>query len=89
MVKHRTIRSNKIEQLAKKTQKPNQIGIILGDDSAVPQIRLIISTKFLRVLKKWFSCWNYRSFISFIEISCCKWENILKKIIEIKIVNID
>ena len=44
--------TKQIEQLAKKGFKPSQIGVILRDNYAVPQSRLITGAKILRVLKK-------------------------------------
>ena len=44
--------TERIEQLAKKGYKPSQIGVILRDNYAVPQSRLITGAKILRVLKK-------------------------------------
>ncbi len=41
-----------IEALAKKGYKPSQIGVILRDNYAIPQSRLITGAKILRVLKK-------------------------------------
>jgi small subunit ribosomal protein S13e len=41
-----------IEALAKKGYKPSQIGVILRDNFAIPQSRLITGAKILRVLKK-------------------------------------
>ncbi len=41
-----------IENLAKKGYKPSQIGVILRDNYAIPQSRLITGAKILRVLKK-------------------------------------
>src|SRR3569833_2118694 len=41
-----------IEALAKKGYKPSQIGVILRDNYAIPQSRLITGGKILRVLKK-------------------------------------
>ena len=41
-----------MEQLAKKGYKPSQIGVILRDNYAVPQSRLITGAKILRLLKK-------------------------------------
>ena len=44
--------TERIEQLAKKGYKPSQIGVILRDNYAVPQSRLLTGAKILRVLKK-------------------------------------
>ena len=44
--------TKQIEQLAKKGFKPSQIGVILRDNYAVPQSRLITGAKILRVLEK-------------------------------------
>ena len=44
--------TNLIETLAKKGFKPSKIGIILRDNYAVPQSRLITGAKILRILKK-------------------------------------
>ena len=44
--------TNLIESLAKKGFKPSKIGIILRDNYAVPQSRLITGAKILRILKK-------------------------------------
>jgi small subunit ribosomal protein S13e len=41
-----------MEQLAKKGYKPSQIGVILRDNYAIPQSRLITGAKILRLLKK-------------------------------------
>ena len=41
-----------IEALAKKGYKPSQIGVILRDNYAIPQSRLITGAKILRLLKK-------------------------------------
>lgn len=41
-----------IEALAKKGYKPSQIGVILRDNYAIPQSRLITGGKILRILKK-------------------------------------
>ncbi len=41
-----------IEALAKKGYKPSQIGVILRDNYAIPQSRLITGAKILRILKK-------------------------------------
>ncbi len=41
-----------IEALAKKGYKPSQIGVILRDNFAIPQAKLITGAKILRVLKK-------------------------------------
>jgi small subunit ribosomal protein S13e len=41
-----------IEALAKKGYKPSQIGVILRDNFAIPQSRLLTGAKILRVLKK-------------------------------------
>lgn len=41
-----------IEALAKKGYKPSQIGVILRDNFAIPQSRLITGAKILRILKK-------------------------------------
>ena len=41
-----------IETLAKKGFKPSQIGVILRDNYAIPQSRLITGAKILRILKK-------------------------------------
>jgi small subunit ribosomal protein S13e len=41
-----------IETLAKKGYKPSQIGVILRDNFAIPQSRLITGAKILRILKK-------------------------------------
>ena len=41
-----------MEQLAKKGYKPSQIGVILRDNFAIPQSRLITGAKILRLLKK-------------------------------------
>ena len=41
-----------IEVLAKKGYKPCQIGVILRDNFAIPQSRLITGAKILRILKK-------------------------------------
>ena len=41
-----------IESLAKKGFKPSQIGVILRDNYAIPQSRLITGAKILRILKK-------------------------------------
>ncbi len=41
-----------IEALAKKGYKPSQIGVILRDNYAIPQSKLITGAKILRVLKK-------------------------------------
>jgi small subunit ribosomal protein S13e len=41
-----------IEVLAKKGYKPSQIGVILRDNFAIPQSRLITGAKILRILKK-------------------------------------
>ena len=41
-----------IENLAKKGFKPSQIGVILRDNYAIPQSRLITGAKILRILKK-------------------------------------
>ena len=40
------------EVLAKKGYKPSQIGVILRDNFAIPQSRLITGAKILRILKK-------------------------------------
>ena len=64
--------TKQIEQLAKKGFKPSQIGVILRDNYAVPQSRLITGAKILRVLKKKrFSSRNSRRSLSFNEKSCC------------------
>ena len=44
--------TERIEQLAKKGYKPSQIGVILRDNYAVPQSRLLTGAKILRILKK-------------------------------------
>ena len=44
--------SKHIENLAKKGFKPSQIGVILRDNYAIPQSRLITGAKILRILKK-------------------------------------
>ena len=44
--------SRHIENLAKKGFKPSQIGVILRDNYAIPQSRLITGAKILRILKK-------------------------------------
>ena len=41
-----------IEALAKKGYKPSQIGVILRDNFAIPQSRMITGAKILRILKK-------------------------------------
>jgi small subunit ribosomal protein S13e len=41
-----------MEQLAKKGYKPSQIGVILRDNYAIPQSKLITGAKILRLLKK-------------------------------------
>jgi len=41
-----------IESLARKGYKPSQIGVILRDNFAIPQSRLITGGKILRILKK-------------------------------------
>jgi len=41
-----------IEALAKKGYKPSQIGVILRDNFAIPQSRLITGGKILRILRK-------------------------------------
>jgi small subunit ribosomal protein S13e len=41
-----------IEALAKKGYKPSQIGVILRDNYAIPQSRLITGGKILRILRK-------------------------------------
>ncbi len=41
-----------IEALAKKGYKPSQIGVILRDNYAIPQSRLITGGKILRIFKK-------------------------------------
>ena len=41
-----------IETLAKKGYKPSQIGVILRDNYAIPQSRLLTGAKILRILKK-------------------------------------
>ena len=41
-----------IESLAKKGYKPSQIGVILRDNFAIPQSRLLTGAKILRILKK-------------------------------------
>jgi small subunit ribosomal protein S13e len=41
-----------IETLAKKGYKPSQIGVILRDNFAIPQSRLITGGKILRILRK-------------------------------------
>ena len=41
-----------IESLAKKGFKPSQIGVILRDNYAVPQSRLLTGAKIIRILKK-------------------------------------
>lgn len=41
-----------MEALAKKGYKPSQIGVILRDNFAIPQSRLITGGKILRILKK-------------------------------------
>lgn len=41
-----------IEALAKKGYKPSQIGVILRDNYAIPQSRLITGGKILRILKR-------------------------------------
>ena len=41
-----------IEALAKKGYKPSQSGVILRDNFAIPQSRLLTGAKILRVLKK-------------------------------------
>jgi small subunit ribosomal protein S13e len=45
-----------IEALAKKGYKPSQIGVILRDNFAIPQSRLLTGAKILRVLKKKRNC---------------------------------
>ena len=44
--------TNLIETLAKKGFKHSKIGIILRDNYAVPQSRLITGAKIMRILKK-------------------------------------
>ena len=41
-----------IISLAKKGYKPSQIGVILRDNQAIPQSRLLTGSKILRILKK-------------------------------------
>lgn len=41
-----------IEHLAKKGYKPSQIGVILRDNFAIPQSKLLTGGKILRILKK-------------------------------------